>query len=42
MMTFDLNRRLEIGVREVVFLKIFCESFGRDWGIGVIWGMRKL
>ena len=30
-----INRRLEVGRREVIFLKIFCESFGNDWGI---WG----
>ena len=30
-----INRRLEVGRREVIFLKIFCESFGNDWAI---WG----
>ena len=36
-----ISRRLEVGRREVLFLKIFCESFGRDWGIWDIVRMRS-
>ena len=36
-----INRRLEVQRREMLFLKIFGESFGRDWGIWDIVMMRS-
>ena len=37
-----INRRLEVGRREVLFLKIYGENFGRNWGIWDIVRMRSL
>ena len=28
-----INKRIEVGREEVLLWNIFCESFGRDWGI---------
>ena len=33
-----INRRLEVGRKEVIFLEDFCKSFGKDWGIWDILG----